>query len=75
MNRFYKALSYVKEILYEPNQLTIASVREEPQNSDYGAGVFQLNSKSVRFRVAKITPTKTGQFVAIWEKDLFCYYK
>ncbi|OMD44771.1 mep operon protein MepB [Paenibacillus borealis] len=69
MNRFYEALSYVKEILYEPNQLTIESVREEPQNSDYGAGIFQLNSKSVRFRVAKITPTKTGQFVAIWEKD------
>jgi hypothetical protein len=56
-------------MFYEPNHLTIKAVREEAQNSDYGAGIFQLNSKSVRFRVAKITPTKTGQFVAFWEKD------
>ncbi len=70
MNKFYKALTYVNEIFYEPNHLTIKAIREETQNSDYGAGIFQLNSKSVRFRVAKITPTKIGQFVAFWEKDL-----
>lgn len=44
-------------------------IQEENQNSDYGAGTFHLNSKSVRFRVAKITPNKVGQFVAFWEKD------
>lgn len=70
MNTFYKALTYVNEIFYEPNHLTIKAIREETQNPDYGAGIFQLNSKSVRFRVAKITPTKIGQFVAFWEKDL-----
>jgi len=70
MNRFSKTLTYVNEIFYEPNHLTIKAIREETQNSDYGAGVFQLNSKSVRFRVAKVTPTKIGQFVAFWEKDL-----
>ncbi|WP_252343003.1 MepB family protein, partial [Priestia megaterium] len=32
-------------------------------------GIFQLNSKSVRFRVAKNTPNKIGQFVSFWEKD------
>ncbi|PAK41134.1 MepB protein [Priestia megaterium] len=31
--------------------------------------MFQLNSKSVRFRVAKNTPNKIGQFVSFWEKD------
>ncbi|WP_018759047.1 MepB family protein [Paenibacillus terrigena] len=69
MNNFYSALTYVNEIFYEPNHLKINSIREETQNSEYGAGIFQLDSKSVRFRVAKITPTKTGQFVAFWEKD------
>ncbi|MGG3449356.1 MepB family protein [Domibacillus aminovorans] len=69
MNKFYRALTYVNEIFYEPNHLTIKAIREEAQNSDYGAGIFQLNSKTVRFRVAKITPTKIGQFVAFWEKD------
>lgn len=69
MNKFYKTLTYVNKILYEPNQLMIKNILEETQNSDYGAGKFQLNSKSVRFRVAKITPAKIGQFVAFWEKD------
>jgi len=69
MNVFNKTLTYVNELLYEPNHLTIKNIREETQNSDYGAGIFQLNSKSVRFRVAKITPTKVGQFVSFWEKD------
>ena len=69
MNKFYKTLTYVNEILYKPNHLIIKNIQEENQNSDYGAGVFQLNSKSVRFRVAKITPNKIGQFVAFWEKD------
>ncbi|MFE3574807.1 MepB family protein [Lysinibacillus sp. NPDC059133] len=69
MNKFNKTLTYVNELLYEPNDLTIKNICEETQNSDYGAGIFQLNSKLVRFRVAKITPTKIGQFVSFWEKD------
>ncbi|MDG5471272.1 MepB family protein [Jeotgalibacillus sp. ET6] len=69
MNEFYKALTYVNKNYYEPNHFIIKASQEEAQNSDYGAGIFQLNSKSVRFRVAKITPNKIGQFVAFWEKD------
>jgi len=70
MNNFSTALTYVNNFFYEPNGLTIKAIREETQNSEYGAGVFQLNSKSVRFRVAKETPTKLGQFVVFWEKDI-----
>lgn len=69
MNEFNKALTYVNELLYAPHHLTIKNIQEETQNADYGAGMFQLDSKSVRFRVAKITPTKVGQFVSFWEKD------
>ncbi|WP_428912182.1 MepB family protein [Niallia sp. Krafla_26] len=69
MNEFYKALTYVNKNFYEPNRFIIKDIQEEAQNSDYGAGKFQLNSKSVRFRVAKKTPNKTGQFVVFWEKD------
>ncbi|MBU3109054.1 MepB family protein [Clostridium gasigenes] len=69
MNKFNNAVNYANRILYKPNHLLINNLKEENQNSDYGAGVFQLNSKSIRFRVAKITPNKIGQFVAFWEKD------
>ncbi|PFL03814.1 mep operon protein MepB [Priestia megaterium] len=67
--KFYEALTYVNENFYEPNHFVIKAIREETQNSAYGAGIFQLNSKSVRFRVAKTTPNKVGQFVSFWEKD------
>lgn len=69
MSRFSTVLNYVNKMIYEPNDLTVKSVQEEKQNSKYGAGTFQLSSRTVRFRVAKITPTKIGQFVAFWEKD------
>lgn len=70
MNDFYTALNYVNKIIYEPNGLIVKLVHEEKQNSKYGAGTFHLNSRTVRFRVANITPTKVGQFVAFWEKDI-----
>lgn len=69
MNDFYTALNYINKMIYEPNDLTVKSVQEEKQNSKYGAGTFRLSSRTVRFRVANITPTKVGQFVAFWEKD------
>lgn len=69
MNEYYNALTYVNKMLYDPNHIIVKDVHQEVQNSDYGAGTFHLNSKSVRFRVAKITPTKIGQFVAFWEKN------
>ncbi|WP_107950317.1 MepB family protein [Lysinibacillus parviboronicapiens] len=69
MNTFYNAVTFINNKIYEPNNLIIENIQEEQQNSQYGAGKFQLNLKSIRFRVAKITPTKIGQFVAFWEKD------
>ena len=74
MNSFYNALTYIDKFIYEPNGLVLTSIQEENQNSDYAAGKFKLNNKmatkTIRFRVAKITPTKVGQFVTFWEKDI-----
>lgn len=69
MNLFQETLRHMNKTIYEPKQLTVDYVQEEKQNSEYGAGIFRLSSKTIRFRVAKITPTKIGQFVAFWEKD------
>ncbi|EIM05360.1 hypothetical protein A1A1_16600 [Planococcus antarcticus DSM 14505] len=69
MKDFYTALSYVSKMIYEPHELMLTSIQEKKQNSTYGAGTFQLSFRTVRFRVANTTPTKTGQFVAFWKKD------
>ncbi|HCT72777.1 MepB family protein [Psychrobacter aquimaris] len=72
MHNFYKVLERINEVIYRPNELTIASMEEEQQNLEYAAGTFELMNKlavkTVRFRVAKQTPTKIGQFVTFWEK-------
>ncbi len=41
----------------------------EKESQEYGACTFVLNGLSVKFRCAKITPTKTGQFVTLWKRD------
>ncbi|WP_282937319.1 MepB family protein [Paenibacillus sp. RC67] len=57
-----------KELVYNPCGLECSRPLSEVQNADYGAYVFHLNALSIRFRVAKITPTKVGQFVTLWER-------
>lgn len=76
MHNFQTALDYIDNVIYKPNRLTIKSIYEEKHNSDYAADKFELGFelnniwkiKTIRFRVAKITPTKIGQFVTCWEK-------
>ncbi len=57
-----------KDLLYTSCGFHCSQPIPEAQNSEYGAYVFNLNALSIRFRVAKTTPTKIGQFVTIWER-------
>ena len=54
---------------YEPNKMTISHLKKEAESEDYGAFEFSMNSKKIKFRVAKITPTKIGQFVTLWKRN------
>ncbi|PEA06514.1 MepB family protein [Bacillus cereus] len=58
-----------KDLVYSPCRFECSQPRIETQNAEYGAYVFNLNALSIRFRVAKITPTKVGQFVTLWERS------
>ncbi|WP_425254665.1 MepB family protein [Janthinobacterium sp. NFX145] len=40
----------------------------EAESADYGACRTELHGKRLVLRVAKITPTKTGQFVTVWKR-------
>jgi hypothetical protein len=46
---------------YSPPQL-------EVESAEYGACFFELKGLRIRFRVAKTTPTKIGQFVTLWKR-------
>lgn len=41
----------------------------EPESAEYNACTFKIGQLSVRYRSAKITPTKTGLFVTLWKRN------
>ncbi|HEU4791423.1 MAG TPA: MepB family protein [Flavobacterium sp.] len=63
-----KDLILIQEILFDNCNLEITQPVIEAESSEYGACAFSLNSLNILFRTAKITPTKTGQFVTLWKR-------
>lgn len=58
----------IKSLLYDPCRFTCSRPVMESESIDYGAYKFRLNGFSILFRIAKITPTKVGQFVTLWKR-------
>jgi len=57
-----------QKLAYEPNELICNAIIQETESQEYGACTFEMNNKTIKFRVAKITPTKIGQFVTFWKR-------
>src|SRR5688500_18422013 len=56
---FFDTQKYV----YEPLGWKCNNVQQDAESKEYCACSFEMNDKKIIFRVAKITPTKIGQFV------------
>jgi hypothetical protein len=61
-------LLLLKSKLFDPLSLNFNNYFQELESSEYNACRFSLSEKSVRFRTAKITPKKVGQFVTLWKR-------
>lgn len=61
--------SLVQQQIYTPCHFVCSDVQTLPESKEYGACQFMMNNKRIQFRVAKITPTKIGQFVVFWKRD------
>lgn len=68
-NLIFSDLKLVIEQAYKPLNYSFNDLKLPPESADYSACSFRLNNHKVVYRCAKITPTKTGQFVAIWKRD------
>lgn len=62
-------LLVAKTLVYDPSGFACARPVPEAESAEYGACEFTLDGFSVRFRVAKTTPTKVGQFVTVWKRS------
>uniref|UniRef100_A0AAU2VHB9 MepB family protein n=1 Tax=Streptomyces sp. NBC_00003 TaxID=2903608 RepID=A0AAU2VHB9_9ACTN len=58
-----------KALVYDPSGFTCSPPIPEAESAEYGAHEFTLDGLAVRFRVAKTTPTKAGQFVTVWRRS------
>lgn len=56
------------KLAYEPSGYVIRNYKPEVESKEYGAADFEMNEKHIKFRVAKITPIKIGQFVTLWKR-------
>lgn len=63
------SLKTIKEFVYDPCGLVCSNFTQHSESVEYEACSFELNGKKIQHRVSKITPTKTGQFVAIWKRN------
>ncbi|MEU8680585.1 MepB family protein [Streptomyces sp. NPDC048611] len=58
-----------KSLVYDPCGFTCSQPVREAESAEYAAHEFTLDGSAVRYRVAKTTPTKAGQFVTVWKRS------
>jgi hypothetical protein len=69
LNSAHSDLKVVKELVYDKCGFDFTNWKQNLESAEYGACSFELNGKTIQYRISKITPTKTGQFVTIWKRN------
>ncbi|MBY0415258.1 MAG: MepB family protein [Bdellovibrionales bacterium] len=69
MNIIHPDLHFIIEHVYKKFDHKFTNFQNEAESSEYGACTYTLNNELIKFRVAKITPTKVGQFVTFWKRN------
>lgn len=65
----YSELALIDTLIFKPFKIELTDVETDLESQEYFAHNFQLDGQKIKFRTAKITPKKTGQFVAIWKRN------
>jgi len=62
-------LNLLHELLKQQGQQGVGNAVPEAESLEYDAYSLILNGSKAIYRKAKITPTKSGQFVTIWKRN------
>ncbi|WP_406206168.1 MepB family protein [Kitasatospora sp. NBC_01560] len=62
-------LRAAKALVHDPCGFTCTRPVPEAESAEYAAHTFTLDGRRVRFRAARTTPTKAGQFVTVWKRS------
>ena len=66
---FESDLQLVEKSFYNQCGFQLQNLVWNSESTNYGACSFELNNYKIQYRVANITPTKIGQFVAVWKRN------
>lgn len=61
-------LQVIEKRIFEANGLKFTRANFETESAGYHACSFSVEGRLIIYRLAKITPTKNGQFVTIWKR-------
>lgn len=64
-----RELELLNTLIFQPCEMALSNIIPDPESKEYSGCTFKLGDQSIIFRVAKITPTKVGQFVTIWKRN------
>ncbi|MFD4141758.1 MepB family protein [Streptomyces sp. NPDC058572] len=67
-NQVHSDVLAAKVLVYDPCGFICSQPVPEAESAEYAAHEFTLDGLAVRFRAAKTTPTKVGQFVTVWKR-------
>ena len=65
-----KELQEIELKIFNSCDLKILTIEQDLDNADYSGASIYFNKYKMKFRNAKITPKKIGQFVTLWKKNL-----
>jgi len=68
-NTWPSDVATAKALVLDPAGLSCTDPVPEPESAEYAALAFTVGGRPVRFRVAKTTPAKAGQFVTLWQRS------
>ena len=67
-NPIHPDLFVTQKFAYKPSGMFYKNLVTEVESQEYASCTFEMNNKIIKFRSAKITPTKMGQFVTFWKR-------
>jgi len=62
-------LQRLQDLVFSHFNLYITDIEKDLECEEYSGFNFVVNNIQIKFRKAKITPTKTGQFVTLWKRN------
>lgn len=64
-----KELSRIEDSVFKTLSLNLSNLEADLECEEYFGHHFSLDHFKIKFRKAKVTPTKNGQFVTLWKRN------